>query len=125
MLIRRMVERETTDSGIYLPEMWRDKEQLYVVAAVGPGRIYHLGATRSQMADALSGDVSIAGMGVVLERLEELGIGYGKRVPLEVAVGDVVLMGRYAGTDVKLDGIDYSIVREEEILAVVPRSVAA
>lgn len=125
VLIRRMPEREETDSGIYKPEAWRDKEQLFVVEAVGPGRTYNLGATPSQLADALSGHVSIAGMGVVIERIKNIGVTYAKRIPLSVAVGDVVWMGRYSGTDVKIDGVDYTIVREEEILAIVPRSKAA
>lgn len=125
VMIRRMPEREETDSGIYKPEAWRDKEQLFVVEAVGPGKFYDAGVTRSQLADALSGEVSIGGMGAVMDRLEKLGITYGRRIPLSVQVGDVVWMGRYSGTDVKVDGVDYTIVREEEILAIVPRSKAA
>ncbi len=42
----------------------------------------------------------------------------GKTVPLDVKVGDYVLVGKYAGTEVKLDGEDYVIVREEEILGI-------
>jgi chaperonin GroES len=40
----------------------------------------------------------------------------GRRVPSEVKVGDLVLFGRYAGSDVKIDGDDYKILRENEIL---------
>ena len=43
----------------------------------------------------------------------------GKRVPLDVKKGDKVLMGKYSGSDVKIDGKDYIIIREEEILAIV------
>jgi chaperonin GroES len=43
----------------------------------------------------------------------------GKRVALEVKVGDKVLIGKYSGTEVKLDGEDYLIMREDDILAVV------
>jgi chaperonin GroES len=43
----------------------------------------------------------------------------GKVVPLDVKVGDTVLFGKYSGTEIKLEGIDYLIVREEEILAIV------
>lgn len=39
--------------------------------------------------------------------------------PLDVAEGDRVLFGKYAGTDVTLDGTDYTILREEDILAIV------
>lgn len=41
----------------------------------------------------------------------------GQRIPLDVAVGDRVLFGKYSGTDIKLDDEEYLILREEEILA--------
>ena len=40
----------------------------------------------------------------------------GKRIELDVAVGDDVLFGRYGGNDVKVDGVDYVIMRESDIL---------
>jgi len=43
----------------------------------------------------------------------------GKRTPLEVQVGDRILMGKYSGSEIKLDEVDYVIVREDEILAVI------
>jgi chaperonin GroES len=43
----------------------------------------------------------------------------GKVLPLDVKVGDVVLFGKYAGTEVKVDGDDYLMMREDDILAVV------
>ncbi len=43
----------------------------------------------------------------------------GKVVPLDVKVNDTVLFGKYSGTEIKLDGTEYLIVREEEILAIV------
>jgi chaperonin GroES len=42
----------------------------------------------------------------------------GKRVPLDVKVGDRVLFGKYAGSEVRLDDKDYVIMREEDVLAV-------
>jgi len=42
----------------------------------------------------------------------------GKTIPLDVKAGDYVLIGKYAGTEITLDGDDYVIVREEEILGV-------
>ncbi|HLU38899.1 MAG TPA: co-chaperone GroES [Planctomycetota bacterium] len=41
----------------------------------------------------------------------------GKRQPMSVKKGDIVLFGKYAGSDVKVGGEDYKIVRESEILA--------
>jgi chaperonin GroES len=38
--------------------------------------------------------------------------------PLDVSAGDRILFGKYAGTDVKLDGEDYVILREDDVLAV-------
>jgi chaperonin GroES len=43
----------------------------------------------------------------------------GKRIPMSVKAGDRVLIGKYSGTEVKLDGVDHVIVREDEILAIV------
>lgn len=43
----------------------------------------------------------------------------GKEVTMYVKVGDKVLITRYGGTEVKLDGVEYTIVRQNDILAVV------
>jgi chaperonin GroES len=43
----------------------------------------------------------------------------GKILPLDVKAGDYVLVGKYAGTEIKLDGEEFVILREEEILGVV------
>src|SRR6187431_1449971 len=43
----------------------------------------------------------------------------GKRSPMDVKTGDRVLMGKYSGSEIKLNDQDYVILREEEILAVV------
>ena len=41
----------------------------------------------------------------------------GKRIPLDVKVGDRVLFGKYSGTEIKVEDVDYLILREDEILA--------
>ena len=43
----------------------------------------------------------------------------GKRAPLDVKEGDRVLVGKYSGSEIKIDDVDYVILREDEILAVV------
>ncbi len=43
----------------------------------------------------------------------------GKRIRLEVKAGDKILMGKYSGTEVKLNGEEYIIMREEDVLAIV------
>ena len=45
----------------------------------------------------------------------------GKAIPLHVKVGDQVLYGKYAGTEVKLDDVDYLIMPENDILAVLEK----
>ena len=56
---------------------------------------------------------------------EIVAAGHGKRlkdgavIPLDVHVGDRIIFGKFAGTDVVLDGEDYLILREDEIFAVV------
>jgi chaperonin GroES len=42
----------------------------------------------------------------------------GKRIPMEVKVGDRVLIGKYAGTEFKLDDVEHVIVREDEVLGI-------
>lgn len=47
------------------------------------------------------------------------GLVDGKEVKMEVKVGDKVLISKYSGTEVKVDGEEYTIVRQNDILAVV------
>ena len=42
-----------------------------------------------------------------------------KRIPLDVKVGDRVLIGKYAGTEIKIEDVEHVIVREEEVLGVI------
>ena len=42
----------------------------------------------------------------------------GKRIPLDVKSGDRILFGKYSGNEVKIDGEDYLILREEDVLAI-------
>jgi chaperonin GroES len=57
------------------------------------------------------GEVIAAGKGKVNED--------GKVFPLAVKEGDRILFGKYSGTEIKLDGEDYVIMREEEVLGVI------
>jgi chaperonin GroES len=43
----------------------------------------------------------------------------GTRIPLDVRSGDLILFGKYSGQDIKLDGEEYLIVKEDEVLAVI------
>ncbi len=61
----------------------------------------------------MEGDVISVGPGKMMED--------GKRLPMDVKAGDRVLLGKYAGTEIRIDDEEYVIVREEEILAVLMR----
>ncbi|SDT84493.1 co-chaperone GroES [Desulfobacula phenolica] len=43
----------------------------------------------------------------------------GKLLPMDVKIGDRVLFSKYGGTDVKIDGIDYLILRQDDVLGVI------
>jgi len=43
----------------------------------------------------------------------------GKRVPLDVQKGDRVLFGKYAGTEIKINGVEHLIMREDDILGII------
>ncbi|HJO77121.1 MAG TPA: co-chaperone GroES [Pelagibacteraceae bacterium] len=45
----------------------------------------------------------------------------GKIVPMDVAVGDIVLFGKWSGTEVKIDGKEYSIMKESDIMGISKR----
>ena len=57
------------------------------------------------------GEVSAVGTGKLQDN--------GTRTPLEVSVGDKIIFSKYAGTEVKYDGVDYLIVSERDILATI------
>ena len=84
VVIKNVEAEETTKSGLLLTTSAKEKPQMAVVLAVGPG-----------------GNVD------------------GKEVTMHVAVGQKVIYSKYAGTECKLDGEEYIIVRQSDILAVV------
>jgi chaperonin GroES len=59
----------------------------------------------------IRGEVMAVGRGKILEN--------GETRPLDVKVGDKVLFGKYSGTEVKIDGQDLLVMREEDIMAVI------
>jgi len=58
-----------------------------------------------------SGKVVAAGAGKIDDK--------GKRIPLDVKAGDKILFGKYSGQEIKLDGEEFLIMREDEVLAVI------
>ena len=59
----------------------------------------------------MEGNVVAAGPGKVDEN--------GKRMPMDVKAGDRVLFSKYAGTEIKIDGVDHLFMREDDILGVI------
>ena len=84
VVIKNVEAEETTKGGILLTTSAKEKPQMAVVLAVGPG-----------------GHVD------------------GKEVKMYVEKGQKVIYSKYAGTEVKLDGEEYIIVRQSDILAIV------
>ena len=84
VVLKHLVAEETTKSGIVLTSSAKEKPQISVVVAVGPG-----------------------------------GMVDGKEVAMCVKKGSKVLVGKYTGTTVKVDGEEYTIVRQGDILAIV------
>ena len=84
VVIKTVEAEETTKSGIILAGSAKEKPQVAVVLAVGPG-----------------------------------GMVDGKEVTMTVKVGDKVITSKYSGTQVKIDGEEVTIVRQNDILAIV------
>ena len=84
VVIKTVEAEETTKSGIILAGSAKEKPQVAVVLAVGPG-----------------------------------GMVDGNEVKMTVKPGDKVITSKYSGTEVKMDGVEYTIVRQGDILAVV------
>jgi chaperonin GroES len=84
VVIKLIEAEETTKSGIILAGSAKEKPQVAVIIAVGPG-----------------------------------GIVEGKEITMYVKVGDKVISSKYSGTEVKVDGEEFTIVRQGDILAVV------
>jgi chaperonin GroES len=57
------------------------------------------------------GEVIAVGNGKTLDN--------GTKIPMDVKVGDKILFGKYSGTDIKIDGEEVLILREDEVLAIV------
>jgi chaperonin GroES len=61
----------------------------------------------------IEGEVVAVGSGKVLDD--------GKVRPLDVKAGDRILFGKYSGTEIKVEGVEHLILREEEILGVITK----
>lgn len=64
----------------------------------------------------VEGKVVAVGSGKVLKD--------GKVRPLEVKIGDTVLFGKYSGNEIKLDGVEHVLIREDDVLAITQSSAS-
>ena len=84
VVLKNVEAEETTKSGILLTGTAKEKPQMSLVVAIGPGEVRD-----------------------------------GALVPMTVKVGNKVITSKYSGTGVKIDGEEYIIVKEDDILAIV------
>jgi chaperonin GroES len=102
VIVKRLEEERKTASGIVIPDTATEKPDQGEVLAVGPGkrddtpRHFHSPPPPPPTRD-----------------------DSGKQNALDVKPGDKVLFGKYAGQTVKIDGTEYLVMREEDIMAVV------
>jgi chaperonin GroES len=61
------------------------------------------------------GKVLAAGLGITRKN--------GERIPLDVQAGDIVLFGKFSGQEIRLDGLEYLVMKENDVLAVQQRSL--
>jgi len=95
VVVKFLENEETTKGGIVLPGNAQEKPQIAEVVAVGPGGHCSCGADCKCTADKHCGCM------------------------MDVKIGDRVLLNKYSGTEVKVDGEEYTIVRQGDILALV------
>ena len=98
VLIEVLDSEEKTAGGIIIPDTAKEKPQEGKVVAIGPG------------AKTEEGKLVAIGSGA---RTED-----GKIIPMDVKVGDLVLFGKWSGTEVKIDGKEYSIMKESDIMGI-------
>ena len=98
ILVKRLEEESKTSGGLFIPDTAKEKPIQAKVVAVGSGK-------RDK-----DGKVIAVGAG---KRDKD-----GKIIALEVKAGDKVLFSKYSGTEVKIDGDEHLIMREDDLLAV-------
>lgn len=108
VLVKPIVE-DRTEGGILLPDSAKEGSMLAKVVAVGPGRKREELYVSDDVVKG-SGAEGLDGKRLVKRRFV--------RVPVEVSVGSVVVIPRWAGYEIKLDGEEYLLVREYQCLAV-------
>jgi chaperonin GroES len=104
ILVRRVEEATTTRGGIIIPDSAKDKPQ--EGESIRGGIIIPDTAKEKPQ----EGEVIAVGKGKSNDE--------GKVFPLDVKAGDRILFGKWGGTEIKIDGEDFLIMKEEEVLGV-------
>ena len=112
VLIEVLDSNEKTAGGIIIPDTAQEKPQEGKVIAVGGGAKTEDGKIIPDTAQEKpqEGKVIAVGKGAKTED--------GKIIPMDVNVGDKVLFGKWSGTEVKIDGKEYSIMKESDIMGI-------
>lgn len=84
ILAQRLVEKDKTSGGLFIPDNAKEKPMEALVISVGSGKV----------------------------------LDNGKIQALTVKAGDKILIGKYSGSEVKLEGKDHIILREDDVLAI-------
>lgn len=109
VIIKRTSAVETiTPGGIVIPEQARERPQEGIVIAVGPGNRSKDASAQPIVFYDPKADPKPSSEYIAAARLA-----------LDLKVGERVLFGKFAGTEIKLDGEDYLIMREDDILGVI------
>lgn len=120
VLVEPAPAEEKTAGGIIIPDTAKEKPQKGTIIAVGIGKqsfeIFNLQMglpqekidkkTESKLSFLAEGPITLTG-------------SIKKDEPMTVKVGDQVLYGKYSGTEITIDGINYLIMRESDIVAIV------
>jgi len=85
VVVEPLEAKDTTKSGLIIPDSAKEKPQEAKIIAVGAGKLDDKG----------------------------------NRIPVSVKKGEVVLVSKYGGTEIKIDGGTYQIFREDDILAII------
>ena len=106
VLVEPEMEPDLTEGGLYIPAVAKKKTDRGKVLAVGPGK-------RAPI-EKMMGDKS------PYRTVEDSVKALNTRIPPTVKVGDIVLYAPYFGSEVKVDGKNYLVMKEDDLLAIVP-----
>jgi chaperonin GroES len=120
VLIEPAPAEEKTAAGIIIPDTAKEKPQKGTVIAVGTGKqSYEILDLKITSTDKKGNKKEESKISLFGEDIINIIGTIKKDEPMNVKVGDKVLYGKYAGTELTIDGSNYLIMRESDIVAIV------